>query len=364
MNRREFIRTAGAVAAGTTLSGTPTVHAHKRYKWKMVTCWPKDMPGLGTGAAYLAQIIESMSAGRISVKVYGAGELFPAFEAFDAVAENKAQIGHGSPYYWKNKHEAFPFFSAIPFGLNAHEMIAWIQFGGGQELMDELYSQYNLKSFPSGNSGAQMGGWYNKEITSASDFKGLKIRMPGLAGEVLSRLGAQVTDLPADKIFHALHSGSIDMAEWSGPFNDMILGLYKAAKYYYWPGWHEPGSMADCFINKKVYESLPNNLREIIRQACSAAYNYIYSEYLANNGISLLELIQKHKVQLKRFPESVLVRLAKLCKEVIEELSARDMFSKKVYNSYNAFRRQAVGWSQIGEEAYSLARSLTYSYLE
>jgi TRAP-type mannitol/chloroaromatic compound transport system substrate-binding protein len=364
MNRRDFIKAAGFAVAGTALTGAPTVRAETKYEWKMVTCWPKNLPGIGTGAVRLARIIERMSGGRIAIEVYGAGELVAPFEAFDAVAEGKAQIGHGTSYYWKDKHEAFSFFSTIPFGLNAHEMITWLQFGGGQELMDELYAQYNLKAFPAGNTGTQMGGWYNKEIRSANDLNGLKIRMPGLGGEVFARLGAQVINLQGGEILQALKSGDIDAADWVGPFNDLQLGLYKAAKYYYWPGWQEPGPMTDCFVNRKIYESLPDDLQEIIRQASYAIYNNIWSEYSANNGASLVELIKKHNVQLKRFPERLLAKLAKVSQEVVEEFSAKDPFSKKVYNSYNAFRRQAIGWTQIGEEAFSLARSLSHTYLE
>jgi len=364
MKRREFIKAAGYAAAGTALLGAPYVHGEKKYELIMAMCFPKALPGIGTGAEYLGRTIEKMSGGRIVVKVYGAGEWVAPFEVFDAVAEGKAQIGWGAPYYWKNKNEAFSFFSAIPFGLNSHEMMTWLQFGGGQALMDELYGQYNLKPFPAGNTGTQMGGWFNKEIASAADFKGLKIRMPGLGGEVLSRLGAQSVNLPASKVLPALKSGEIDAADWVGPFNDLILGLFKAAKYYYWPGWQEPGSMLDCFINKKTYESMPDDLQEIFKHACSASYNYIWSNYSANNGASLMELIKTHKVQLKRFSERTLVALAKLSQEVISEIGGKNPFSKKVYESYTAFRKQAVGWTQIGEEAVSLARSLTLSYLE
>ena len=364
MKRREFIKAAGYTAAGTALLGAPYAHAAKKYELTMALCWPKTIPGIGTSAVYLARTIEKMSGGRIAVKIYGAGELVAPFEVFDAVAEGKAQIGWGSPYYWKKKNEAFSFFSAIPFGLNSHEMLTWLQFGGGQKLMDELYGQYHLKPFPAGNTGTQMGGWFNKEITSTDDFKGLKIRMPGLGGEVLSRLGAQPVNLPAGKVLSALKSGEINAADWVGPFNDLKLGLYKAAKYYYWPGWHEPSAMIDCFVNKKTYHSLPGDLQEIIKQACSASYNFMWSEYSANNGASLIELIQKHKVQLKRFSERTLVALAKLSQEIIEEIGGENPLSKKVYNSYIAYRRQAVGWTQIGEEAFSLARSLTHSYLD
>jgi TRAP-type mannitol/chloroaromatic compound transport system substrate-binding protein len=230
--------------------------------------------------------------------------------------------------------------------------------------MDELYGQYNLKPFPAGNTGVQMGGWFNKEIVSADDFKGLKVRMPGLGGKVLSKLGAQTVTLPAGKVLSALQSGEIDAADWVGPSNDLALGLFKAAKYYYWPGWQEPGTVLDCFVNKKFYESSSNDLQEIIKQACSASYNYTWSDYSANNGASLVELIQTHKVSLKRFSERTLVTLAKLSQEIIKEIGGTTPLSKKVYESYITFRRKAIGWTQIGEEAVSLARSLTQSYLD
>ena len=363
MKRREFIKAAGYTAAGTALLGAPYVHAEKKHELTMALCWPKKLPGIGTGAVYLARTIEKMSGGRISIKIYGAGELVAPFEVFDAVAEGKAQIGWGTSYYWKSKNEAFSFFSAIPFGLNSHEMLTWLQFGGGQKLMDELYGQYNLKPFPAGNTGVQMGGWFNKEIVSADDFKGLKVRMPGLGGKVLSKLGAQTVTLPAGKVLSALQSGEIDAADWVGPSNDLALGLYKAAKYYYWPGWQEPGTVLDCFVNKKFYESLSNDLQEVIKHACSASYNYTWSDYSANNGASLVELIQTHKVNLRRFSERTLVTLAKLSQEIIEEIGATNELSKRVYDSYINFRRKAIGWTQIGEEAVSLARSLTQSYL-
>lgn len=358
------MKTAGAAAAGTVISGAPAVHAKNKYEWKMVTVWPEDLPGMGAGIDHLARMIELMSGGRISVRVFPAGKLVSAFEAFDAVAEGTAQLGHAPALYWKNKHEAFAFFASIPFGLNTHEMMTWIQFGGGLKLMDELYGRYNLKPFPGGATGAQMGGWYNREIISVDDFKGLKIRMPALGGKVLAKLGADVVFLPGSEIFRALDSGDIEAAEWIAPFDDLRLELYKVAKYYYWPGWHQPTAMCDCFMNKNVYESLPVELREIVRHACFAMYSHIWSGYSANNGNSLVQLIQKHKIRLRRFPERVLAELARVSRSVVEEIADKDPFSRKVFDSYNAFRKQAVGWTQIGEEAFSLARSLTYSYLD
>lgn len=211
-------------------------------KWKMVTTWPKNFPGVGTGAEFLAKNINEMAGGRLEVKVYAAGELVPALEVFDAVSRGTAQMGHGASYYWKGKVPAAQFFTTVPFGLTPQEFNAWIYYGGGLALWEEIYEPFGLIPMPAGNPGAQMGGWFNKEINSLEDFKGLKMRMPGIGGEVLKKLGASPINLPGSEIFTALQSGTIDATEWVGPYNDLAFGLYKAAKYYYYPGWHEPGS--------------------------------------------------------------------------------------------------------------------------
>lgn len=210
MKRRKFIRALGTagLATGALVSGAPAVHAQKTYRWKMVTTWPKNFPGLGTGANYLAEIVGKMSGGRLTVKVYGGGELVPPFESFDAVSQGTAEMGHAAAYYWKGKSPAAQFFAAVPFGLNADEMAGWIHYGGGQKLWDDLYADFNLKPFATGNTGVQMGGWFNKEIGSVDDYRGLKMRMPGLGGEVIKRAGATVVNLPGGEIFPSLQSGA------------------------------------------------------------------------------------------------------------------------------------------------------------
>jgi len=362
MNRRTFIQytAATAVAAGGVLVHAPAVHAQPHYAWKMATAWPKNFPGLGTGATYLAQAITAMSNNRLTVQVYAAGELVPAFEAFDAVATGKADMGHATAFYWLAKHPATQFFTGVPFGLNAQEMIAWLTFGGGQALWDEIYAPFNLKPFPGGSTGVQMGGWFNKEIKTIEDFKGLKMRIPGLGGEVLSRSGVQVSTLPGGEIPQALQAGTIDAAEWVGPYNDLALGLYKAAKYYYWPGWHEPGTVIECFVNKAAYDTLPVDLQAIITHVAQDAYNTMLAEYTAHNSAALIELLTKHKVQLKRTPDRVLATLGKLSKEVVAEMATKDSLTRKVYDSFQAFREQAIGWTQVSEEGYSLARTLAF----
>jgi len=253
MTRRNFIKTAATAGLLTSTALTASnVHAKSTIKWKMVTTWPKNFPGLGTGANKLAQLITQMSAGRLKVKVYGATELVPAFEVFDAVSRGTAQMGHGASYYWKGKTQAAQFFAAVPFGLNAQEMNGWLYHGGGMELWQELYEPFGLIPAAAGNTGVQMAGWFNKQINSAADLKGLKMRIPGLGGEVLRRAGGTPVSLPGGEIFTSLKTGAIDATEWVGPYNDLAFGLHKAAKYYYYPGWHEPGTTLEALINKKA----------------------------------------------------------------------------------------------------------------
>ncbi|MBX7059231.1 MAG: TRAP transporter substrate-binding protein [Leptospirales bacterium] len=327
----------------------------------MVTTWPKNFPGLGAGANRLAQSIEEMSGGRIQVRVYAAGELVPALECFDAVANGVADLGHGAAYYWKGKSEAAQFFAAVPFGLNAQEMSGWIRYGGGQQLWDELYAPFNLKAFACGNTGVQMGGWFRREIRSLSDWRGLKMRMPGLGGDVIRQAGATVVQLPGGEIFQALQSGAIDATEWVGPYNDLAFGFYKAAKYYYWPGWHEPATAMELLINRKLFEELSEQDQSLLRYACSAAYDDVLSEFTARNNHALTELVQKHGVLLRRFSDDTLAALARISDEVTAAIAGKDALSRKVFDSYRAFRKDAMAWARIGEEGYSVARSLTGS---
>ncbi|MGW8193873.1 MAG: TRAP transporter substrate-binding protein [Desulforhopalus sp.] len=363
MDRRTFLKTAGAgaaVIAGSALAGAPAVHAEKKYRWKMVTTWPKNFPGLGTGANYLAELITQMTDGRIEVKVYGAGELVPAFEIFDAVSRGTAEMGHGASYYWKGKSEAAQFFAAVPFGLTAQEMAGWIYKGGGQELWDEIYADFNLKAFSAGNTGVQMGGWFNKEINSVDDYKGLKMRMPGLGGEVIQRAGATVVNLPGGEIFSSLQSGAIDATEWVGPYNDLAFGFYKVAKYYYYPGWHEPGTVLECFVNKDAYYGLPKDLQVIVAAAMKAATADMLADFTTRNNTALVELVTKHNVKLMKFSDDVLKSMGGLSRDVVAEIANKDPMSKKVYESFSNYRKQSIDWTGIGEVDYSLARALTF----
>jgi TRAP-type mannitol/chloroaromatic compound transport system substrate-binding protein len=355
MKRRDFIKQAGA---GSVLAAPLIARGADVVKWKMVTTWPKNFPGLGTGANNLAKLITEMSGGRIRVKVYGAKELVPPFEVFDAVSRGTAEMGHGAAYYWKGKSEAAQFFAAVPFGLTAQEMNGWLYHGGGMALWEEVYARFNLIPAAAGNTGVQMGGWFNKEINSLADLKGLKMRIPGLGGEVLKRAGGTPVNLPGGELYTSLQSGAIDATEWVGPYNDLAFGLYKAAKYYYYPGWHEPGTTLEAIINKSAFEALPRDLQSIVRHACQVVNQDMLAEYTARNNAALHTLVSKHKVKLRAYPDDVLKKLRQLSDQVVAEVAARDPLSKKVYDSFRQFRAQVIDWHRISEQAYMRAREL------
>jgi TRAP-type mannitol/chloroaromatic compound transport system substrate-binding protein len=374
VKRRDFLGRLGqgAVLAGAGLAtackprseapqpvaaGAADTRAFQPVKWKMVTTWPKNFPGLGTGANYLAELITAMSGGQIEVKVYGAKELVPAFEVFDAVSRGTAQLGHGAAYYWKGKSEAAQFFSAVPFGLTADEMNAWLYHGGGVQLWEETYAPFGLLPMATGNTGVQMAGWFNREINSVDDLKGLKMRIPGLGGEVLARAGGVPVSLPGGELFTSLQSGAIDATEWVGPYNDLAFGLYKAAKYYYYPGWHEPGTTLECIVNKQAFEALPEALQAIVRNAARVANQDLLAEYNARNNQALKTLVNEHHVDLRPLPDEVLQHLKKLSDEVVGEVAAKDEQSHRVYEAFKTFREQVTAWTNISERAYLNARA-------
>ncbi len=368
MKRRDLLKGAAVAAAGAGAlalgacgekegPAAPAVSKGKR-ELKMVTTWPKNFPGLGTGAQRLADTITAMTDGALTVKLYAAGELVPAMESFAAVSGGNADMYHGAEYYWQGKHKAFNFFTAVPFGLTAAEMDAWLNFGGGQELWDELAKGFNLKSFAAGNTGVQMGGWFNKEINTLEDYKGLKIRMPGLGGEVLRRIGAAAVTLPGGEIFPSLQSGAIDATEWVGPWNDLAFGFYKVTKFYYYPGFHEPGSTLSCGMNLDVWNSLSKDHQAIVSGACQAENNRMFSEYNAKNSDSLDTLINEHGVQLRRQSDDILRAIGQASDEVLAEVGATDDISKRIYANFMDFRKKAMGWTSLSETAYTAARAL------
>ncbi|HBZ49866.1 MAG TPA: ABC transporter substrate-binding protein, partial [Halieaceae bacterium] len=328
-------------------------------QWKMVTTWPKNFPGLGSAAETFARLVAEMSNGRMKVHVYGAGELVPAFEVFDAVSQGVADAGHGAAYYWKGKIPASVFFTAVPFGMTAQEMNGWFHYGGGLELWRELYAPFNLVPFSGGSTGVQMAGWFNKEVNTADDLKGLKMRIPGLAGEVFTRAGGSSVRISGGELYTSLETGVIDAAEWVGPFNDLTLGLHQVAKYYYYPGWHEPGAMLELIVNANALAALPDDLQAIVSAAARAANQDMLDEFTARNNAALQELVEVHGVELRRLPDEVLLALAKASEEVLAELVAQDSMAAKINQSYTSFYKNVRAYHQISERAYINARELT-----
>ena len=367
MKRRDFIKAAGIGAAALSVSAcndkktestgqATAAKSTKTYDWKMVTTWPKNFPGLGTSANKLGELIGEMSGGRIKVKIYGAKELVPAFEVFDAVSRGTAQMGHGSAYYWKGKKALLQFFSTVPFGMTAQEMNGWMYHGGGLELWQKHYAEFGLIPAPAGNTGVQMGGWFNKKIDSLEDMKGLKMRIPGLGGAVLKRLGGTPVNLPGGELYTALTSGTIDATEWVGPYNDLAFGLHKAAKYYYYPGFHEPGTILEAMINKQAFEELPDDLQSIVLNACKVVNQDLLSEYTARNPVALEQLVNEHNVEIFQYPEDVLNALKQISDEVVLELANENAESREIYDSYSQFLAGSRKWSGLSERAYLNAR--------
>jgi TRAP-type mannitol/chloroaromatic compound transport system substrate-binding protein len=369
MKRRAFVKgaaTTGAVA-GTAVAASsfpaPAI-AQGTMEWRMVTTWPKNFPGLGTGAELLGQFITNASDGRLKVSVFGGGEIVPPFESMDAVGSGTVEMGHGAPYYWKGKVSATQFIASLPFGMNPQEQNAWFQYGGGQELADKVYREMGAKFFLSGNTGVQMGGWFNKEINTLADYDGLKMRIPGLGGEVVKAAGGNVVNLPGGEIPPALQSGAIDATEWVGPYNDLAFGLYQSAQFYYYPGWHEPATCLDNFINIQAWEKLPNDLKAIVEAANTAVNQLVLSEFVARNQDSLETLINQHGVELRRFPDEVLNGLGKLAGEVMSDLASQDPLSREVMDSILRFRQQSIRLADTTELAFAEARSLPFEYAQ
>ena len=329
----------------------------KQYNWRLVTAWPKNYPGLGMAPERIADLVEEMSNGQMKITVYGAGEQVPAFGVFDAVSSGSHQMGHSGGYFWKGKVPAAQFFTGVPFGLTADEINAWTNRGGGLELWREIYEPFNIYPIPAGNTGTQMFGWFNKEINSLEDIKGLKMRIPGIGGEVLKRAGGIPVTLPGGELFTALQTGVIDATEWVGPYNDLTFGFQQTAKYYYYPGWHEPGSMLELLINKDAWDSLPKHLQVIIETASKAVNQDILDEYTARNNKALRELVDVHGVELRRLPDDVIAEFKIIANEILEENASQDETVKKVYQSYLKFKNEVSAYHKVSEDAFVEARN-------
>ncbi len=359
MKRREFLNKAGvagvgAAAAVSTLAA-PAI-AQERIEMVIVATWPRDFPGLGTGAQRMAQRIDDMTEGRIKVTYFAAKERVGAFDSFDEVASGNAQGYHAAEYYWKGKHLGWAYFTAVPFGLTYTEFNAWIRFGGGQALWDELGDGFGLKGLMAGNTGVQMGGWFNKEINSADDFKGLKMRFPGLGGDVMAKLGASTVSIPGGQIYENLVSGAIDATEWVGPWNDRFMKFYEAAKYYYYPGMHEPGSMVALGLNASWWHGLSKTDQLIIEAAASMENDVMMAEFNAKSGEALEDLVTNQGVKLREFNDDVYDAFGEAAEEVFEGVRAHSDLAKRIDDSFRKARKNLGGWSKISSQAYLAPR--------
>ncbi|MEO1080804.1 MAG: TRAP transporter substrate-binding protein [Pseudomonadota bacterium] len=325
-------------------------------EWKLVTTWPKNLPGLGHTPEVFADMVREMSNGRLDIRVYGAGEIVPAFEVFDAVSSGVAQAGHGASYYWKGKIPSSVFFTAVPFGMTAQEMNGWLHYGGGLDLYREAYAPAGIIPFAGGSTGVQMAGWFNREIRSVDDLRGLRMRIPGLAGEVFSAAGGEAVRIPGGEVYTALQTGVIDAVEWVGPYNDLALGLHEIAEYYYYPGWHEPGSMLEIIVNEDAFNALPEDLQRIVTHASRAANLDMLDEFTARNNRALRELVETHDVKLRRLPDDVLAALYRGSEEAMEALISSDPLAARVHASFAEFLENVRAYHEISEQAYINAR--------
>lgn len=321
------------------------------YNWKMTTTWPPNFPVLGEVANKYAEWVNELSDGQIKIKVYGGGELVPSLEAFDAVSNGTIEMGSGASYYWAGKTPAAQFFAAVPFGMNSQQLTSWLETGGGYELWKKTYAKFNLVPFLGGNTGVQMGGWFNKEINTVDDFKGLKMRLPGIGGKVLEKAGGAAVLVAGGEIYTSLERGVIDATEWIGPYHDYKMGFQKVAKYYYTPGWHEPGTQLEFFVNKEKHDALPAHLQAVLDAASKKAQVWVLSEFDKQNGI-YLDKLKEEGVQVREFSKETLDVLRAYTEEAIQEMVGDDQLSKEVYQSYKSFQDRVSKWSELTEQAY------------
>lgn len=370
VGRREFLGGAAAVGAGAVATAaastfpTPAI-SQGRIEWRMGTSWPKGMGGVQTGAERMAARIAQMTDNRLTIRVYAAGEVVPALQGVDAVSSGTLECYHDASYYHIGKNPAFQFFTAVPFGFTANELSGWINYAGGQELWDKLYAQYNLKAFIAGNTGTQALGWYRNEIKSLDDYKGKKLRMPGWGGAILARLGAQQVVLPGGEIFAALQSGAIDGGEWIGPYNDLALGFYQVAKICYGPGFHEPGSALQFYMNKAKWDALPADIKAAVQTACGWAHDDMWAEYTMRSAEAMDVLRTQHQVRFLRTPRDVLIGFGEAAAEYIAEVREKgDPLTKEIFASYLKARKQLVAYGRFAEGAFLEARNLPFKYVE
>ena len=355
MERRKFLTGAALGTAATTLAAPAIAQGGKTMT--IVSTWPRDFPGLGLSAQRLAARITELSEGRITTEYFAAGERVGAFDVFDDVASGNSNAYIAADYYWVGKHPAFAYFTTVPFGMTSPECNAWVHFKGGQELWDKLSGEFGLKAIMCGGTGTQMGGWFNKEIESADDLKGLKMRIPGLGGTVMSKLGVSTVSLPGGQIYENLVSGAIEATEWVGPYNDYFMKFYEAAKYYYTAGMHEPGGILAFGMNAGWWGMLSDWEKAVITAAATEEHALQHEEASANNGEYLAKLTNEHGVELRSFDEDTWDAFGEAAQEVFEETRDHSALAAEVNDAYQAALREIGGFRAIAEIAFSVQRN-------
>ncbi len=359
MDRRSFIKKAGLAGAGAAAASTlaaPAI-AQGGKELVIVSTWPRDFPGLGTSAQRLAASITELSEGRLNTQYFAAGERVGAFDVFDEVASGNSQAYIGADYYWVGKHPSFAYFTSVPFGMTTPEWNAWLKFGGGMDLWDELSGSFGLKAIPCGSTGTQAGGWFNKEINSPDDLKGLKMRIPGLGGTVLSKLGASTVSLPGGQIYENLVSGAIEATEWVGPWNDYFMKFYEAAKFYYTGGMHEPGGGLAFGMNASWWGSLTDWEKAVVTAACHKEHADSHEEAMANNGAYLKKLVNEHGVQIRAFSDDVWDAFGDASAEVFEETRQHSPLAAKIDDAFQASLREIGGFMKNFEVTFTNQRN-------
>ncbi|WP_310566153.1 TRAP transporter substrate-binding protein [Hydrogenophaga sp.] len=350
MDRRSLIKHAG-IAGVLAAGAAPAVHAQAAIRWRLASSFPKALDTIYGAAEVFAQKVNAMSGGKFTVSVHPGGELMPPFGVVDGVQQGTVEMAHTAPYYFFGKNDVFAIGTAIPFGLNSRQLTAWFYDGNGMKLMREFYDQYNIVNFPGGNTGAQMGGWYRKEIKTTADIKGLKMRIGGFAGKVLTRMGGVPQNIPGGEIYQALEKGTIDATEWVGPYDDEKLGFYKVAKNYYYPGWWEGGAQLDFFINKAAFNALSKENQAIVEAAASYAHTEMQARYDARNPAALKRLVA-NGAKVLPFPKAVMDLAFKESMALYAELNDSNPAWKKIYGDYSAFRKDANLWARFTESTF------------
>ena len=351
LKRRSFLKTAGIGLAASTVAAPAIAQSQPEIKWRLASSFPKSLDTLFGGAELVAKRVAAATNDKFQIRAFAAGEIVPAFQVADAVGAGTVECGQTASYYFIGKDPTFAFDCAVPFGLNGRQQNAWMYYGGGLELMREFFKDYGIYQIPAGNTGTQMGGWFRKEIKTVADLKGLKFRIGGFAGQVMAKLGVVPQQIPGGDIYPALEKGTIDAAEWVGPYDDEKLGFYKVAKYYYYPGWWEGGTQISVYVNIKAWESLPKDYQNVLEAACGEANVHVVAKYDAQNPAALHRLVGGG-TQLRPFSREIMAACYKAANEVYAETSAKNAKFKKVYDSWVKFRDEEFLWFRVAENSY------------